>query len=153
MARADPPVAQECVEGYLFAGRPPQLLVLRRPPGRGSIWVPVSGKVEPADPNLAAAVHREVLEETGFSEFLRVFSLDWHVRFDGPDGRAWRLHAYAFELTAPAPPRLNAEHEAFEWVGFEEALRRLHYADNRQAVTRLAAQLTPAPDGPSAPTV
>jgi 8-oxo-dGTP pyrophosphatase MutT (NUDIX family) len=115
--------------------------------------VPVSGKVDPSDRDLASALSREVLEETGFSEFLRVFSLDWHVRFDGADGRAWRLHAYALELAEPKPPRLSAEHEAFEWAGFEEAQRRLHYADNREAVDRLAAQVLRAGDPKAAPKV
>ncbi|HUJ77478.1 MAG TPA: NUDIX domain-containing protein, partial [Thermoplasmata archaeon] len=66
-----PPIAQECVEGYLFVRDPPSLLLLRRPPARGGIWVPVSGKIEPTDATPAAAARREVLEETGFRSFVR----------------------------------------------------------------------------------
>ncbi|HEY6237959.1 MAG TPA: NUDIX domain-containing protein [Thermoplasmata archaeon] len=153
MDPAEPPVAQECVEGYLFAGRPPQLLVLRRPPARGRIWVPVSGKVDATDRDFPSAIAREVLEETGFSDFRDLFPLEWEVRFEGPDGRPWRLHAYGIELADRASPRLSAEHEAFEWLEFDEAGRRLHYADNREAVARLAARVTDPKGGAPSPKV
>ena len=146
MADSGPPVAQECVEAYVFVAAPARFLILRRPPERGRIWVPVSGKVEPTDPDLESALRRELAEETGFTRFRRLFSLHWHVRFDGPDGRPWRLHAYGVELAREEPPVLSREHEAFEWVDRDEALRRLHYEDNREAVRRLS---TPAPPGPA----
>ena len=141
MADSGPPVAQECVEAYIFAGRPPRLLLLRRPPSRGRIWVPMSGKVDPDDPGLEAALRRELAEETGFTEPRRVFPLEWDVRFDGPDGRPWRLHAFGVELEDEAVPRLSAEHDAFAWVTPGEAVARLHYPDNQQAVTLLFERL------------
>jgi lipoyl(octanoyl) transferase len=128
------PVVQRCVEGYVYAGRPPRFLILRRPPSRGRIWVPVSGKVEPTDPDLEAALRRELSEETGFDHPRRVHPLDWSVEFDGPDGRRWRLFAFGVELDEEASPRLSAEHEAFEWVDEGSAIARLHYEDNRAAV-------------------
>jgi 8-oxo-dGTP pyrophosphatase MutT (NUDIX family) len=145
VADSDPPIAQECVEAYLFTGRPPRFLILRRPPERDRIWVPVSGKVDPADHDLESALRRELGEETGFTQFTSFFPLDWHVPFDGPDGRRWRLHAYAVELAEERPPLLSREHEAFEWVDGDEAERRLHYDDNREAVRRLRARLGSAP--------
>ncbi len=145
MAASEPPVAQECVEAYLFHGRPPRFLILRRPPERGRIWVPVSGKVDPSDLDLEAALRRELTEETGLTEFRSLFSLDWHVRFDGPDGRPWRLHAYGVELPAAVTPTLSREHEAFEWVEGVEAERRLHYEDNREAVRRVRRRCDPGP--------
>jgi len=137
VAGDEAPVDQECVEGYLFVRRPPKFLLLRRPPARGSIWVPLSGKVEPTDPTFEAALLRELEEETGFRPVVDPVPLDWHVRFPGPDGRRWRLHAWALERLEADPPRLSAEHDAFEWVAFDEAMRRLHYSDNRDALRRL----------------
>jgi len=61
------PISKECVEGYLFAFPPLELLLFRRPPARGRIWVPVSGKVEPSDQDFRTALCREVEEETGFA--------------------------------------------------------------------------------------
>ena len=141
------PVAQECVEGYLFVRDPRRLLVLRRPPSRGSIWVPVSGKVDPGDVDLAHALRRELVEETGFDRFASLLDLDWSVTFDGPDGRTWRLHAYGVELERPAAPKLSAEHEAFEWLPFDAARARLHYEDNRAAIDRLRERLGPTGPG------
>ncbi len=143
MAPSEPAVDQECVEGYLYHTHPLELLVLRRPPSRGRVWVPVSGKVDPSDATFLAALRREILEETGFDELPNVFPLDWSVPFEGPDGRRWRLHAYGVELRAALAPRLSDEHEAFAWVAPDEALRRLYYEDNREAVRRLLARVGP----------
>lgn len=141
MAAEPRPIAQECVEGYIYTRAPLRLLVLKRPPGRGSIWVPVSGKVDPSDKDLASTLRRELAEETGFTEFQRLHALDWEVVFDGPDGRAWRLHAFGVELSDARAPRLSDEHVEFAWVSLGEALARLHYADNRDAVRRLQERL------------
>ena len=135
------PIARECVEGYLYATEPIALLLFRRGPSRGRIWVPVSGKVEPSDADLEAALRRELREETGLADPLRVWALDWHVPFEVAPGEMWRLHAYAVEVVRGFEPVLSAEHEAAEWVTPEEATRRLHYEDNRQAVAHLLARL------------
>lgn len=136
------PVAQECVEGYLYRRPPLELLVLRRPPSRGSIWVPVSGKVDPTDRDLEAALRRELTEETGLRRPAELWDLDWHVPFEGPDGATWRLHAYAVEVEAGFVPRLSGEHDAYAWLAPDEAERRLHYPDNREAVRRLLVRLS-----------
>ena len=133
------PIARECVEGYLFSREPLRLLLLRRPPVRGRIWVPVSGKVEPSDADLEAALRRELEEETGLRAPRSVVPLDWHVPFRADNGETWRLHAFAVEVDDGFAPRLSDEHDAFAWVEPAEALRRLHYPDNRGAVERLLA--------------
>ena len=131
------PIAQECVEGYLFAAPPLELLIFRRPPARGRIWVPVSGKVEPTDRDFASALCREVAEETGLvvaaSELI---DLDWHVPLQADNGATWRLHAYGVRVPRSFEPRLSGEHEAAEWVTADEAVHRLHFEDNRAAVIR-----------------
>lgn len=135
------PITQECVEGYLFASPPLELLLFRRPPSRGRIWVPVSGKVEATDHDFPSALCREVEEETGLLlRPERLLDLDWHVPFPVERGETWRLHAFAVEVPRSFVPRLSPEHEAFEWVAFEEAVRRLHFEDNRAAVVRLRAR-------------
>jgi 8-oxo-dGTP pyrophosphatase MutT (NUDIX family) len=132
-----PEIAQECVEGYLFHTPPLSLLLFRRPPNRGQIWVPVSGKVEPKDRDFEAALRRELAEETGVRDPKRVFSLGWEVVFEDRPGVHWRLHAFGVELEAKRSPALSPEHDEFEWVTPEEAVRRLHYPDNQAAVRRL----------------
>lgn len=135
------PIARECVEGYLFAEPPLELLLFRRPPSRGGIWVPVSGKVEPQDPDYRSALRRELAEETGLVEPRTLFPLDWHVPFRADNGETWRLHAYGVEVPRSFVPRLSSEHEGAEWLPPHEAVRRLHYPDNRDAVARLLKRL------------
>jgi 8-oxo-dGTP pyrophosphatase MutT (NUDIX family) len=149
VAGNDAPTDQECVEAYLYAGRPPRILIFRRPPDRDRIWVPVSGKVDPSDTDLESALRRELREETGFGDLVRLFYLDWSVPFEGPDGRRWRLHAYGAELPGELVPTLSREHEEFEWVEPAEAIRRLHYEDNREAVRRLVDRLRGPPVVPA----
>jgi 8-oxo-dGTP pyrophosphatase MutT (NUDIX family) len=136
-------IAQECVEGYLFVPAPLRFLIFRRGPDRGRIWVPVSGKIERMDANRGAALRRVLLEETGLGAPEGLIDLDWHVPFDGPDGQRWRLHAYGVPLEAEYTPRLSREHETFAWVSAGEALRRLHYPDNRSAVELVLARCFP----------
>ena len=142
------PIARECVEGYLFAAPPLELLLFRRPPARGRIWVPVSGKVDPSDPDFESALRRELLEETGLRAPRRIVPLDWHVPFRADNGETWRLHAYAVEVARDFEPQLSHEHEASEWVTPDEAVRRLHFDDNRAAVHRLLERV-----GASSPNV
>jgi 8-oxo-dGTP pyrophosphatase MutT (NUDIX family) len=142
------PIARECVEGYLFAAPPLELLLFRRPPARGRIWVPVSGKVDPSDPDFESALRRELLEETGLRSPRRIVALDWHVPFRADNGETWRLHAYAVEVARDFEPQLSHEHEASEWVTPDEAVRRLHFDDNRAAVHRLLERV-----GASSPNV
>ena len=140
MSEPPGPVARECVEGYIFARSPLELLVLRRPPARGRYWVPVSGKVEATDPSLESALRRELREETGPVEPRAVRPLDWEVRFRADNGETWRLHAFEVEVERPFVPTLSDEHDAFAWVPPEEAVRRLHFPDNQEAVRRLVAR-------------
>jgi len=139
-----PRIDQECVEGYLFVRRTRQVLLFRRPPARGRIWVPISGKVDRTDRNLSAALRREIAEETGFRRTRRISPLRWVFQFRGPDGGRWRLHAFAVELPGPARPQLSEEHDAFEWLEPAEAVRRLHYRDNRTALRRLLRRWMPS---------
>jgi 8-oxo-dGTP pyrophosphatase MutT (NUDIX family) len=136
------PIAKECVEGYLFASPPLELLIFRRVPARGRVWGPVQGKVDPGDRDFRTALCREVEEETGFVPRPdQLIDLDWHVPFRADNGETWRLHAFAVEVPRSFRPRLSEEHEAAEWVSAEEAVRRLYYEDNRAAVERLRERL------------
>ena len=145
MPGTDLPIAQECVEGYLFVAAPLSILLLQRPADRDGIWVPVSGKVERSDPEHRRALLREIREETGFSHVDRVFPLGWEVPFPGPNGERWRLHAFGVELPARLAPTLSDEHVAYAWLPPGRARARLHYEDNQQAVDRLLERLGSSP--------
>ena len=155
-----PRIDREVVQAYLFSNQPLRLLIFHRTPEKagvgGGFWSPVSGRVEPSDRSYEAAMRREVREETSLAQPRRIVPLDWEVIFDAPNhsGEVWRLHAYGVEVEPGWTPMLNDEHDAFEWVTVSEAVSRLHYGDDREAVGRLVERLAlssaPEAGGPSA---
>jgi 8-oxo-dGTP pyrophosphatase MutT (NUDIX family)/RimJ/RimL family protein N-acetyltransferase len=77
-------------------------------------WTPPSGSRLPGEPVLAAAL-RELAEETG----LQVDAADLHpLDLSG----AW-AH-FGLDVTSSAQPRLDAEHDRFEWLSAAEAIAR-----------------------------
>ena len=141
---------QECVEAYLVAGEPRNVLLLKRTDARGGFWQPVSGRIEAWDPDAGVAARREVFEETGFVVEGKPVDLAWSFAFAGRDGRTWRVHAYGLPLPGIRPPRLSDEHTAFRWLPLREASSWLAFEDNRQALRRLE-WLVPAPRPRSGP--
>ncbi len=139
---------QECIEAYLVAGEPRQVLLLKRTEARGGFWQPVSGRVETWDPDPPAAVRREVFEETGFVVERPPADLAWSFAFPGRDGRTWRVHAYGLALPGIRSPRLSDEHTAFQWLPVGTAASWLAFEDNREALRRVE-WLVPAPVRPA----
>lgn len=81
-------------------------------------WCPISGHLEEGE-SQAAAVVREVLEETG----LRVAALDCVARCDTHDGRALMHWWRAQPLDAASAFLANDEHSELGWFTPEELVR------------------------------
>lgn len=146
------PAVRPCVEGFVFVRGPPRFLLLRRSAARGGWWQSVSGGVEPSDPSRTSAVLREVREETGFTEIVRLEDLNWSVQFPSPvSGRPLRSFTYGVEVPRVRPPRLSEEHVAYGWCDLGTALATLHWPDNREALRRLALLLAVSPTLSRAP--
>lgn len=127
--------SREAIGGSLSGAR--KLLLLKTTPARGSIWQPVTGKVEGGE-RITIAALREAEEETGFAFTAQPTSLDYSFEFEGRFGKA-REQVYALEAPAGCPaPRLDPrEHVGFEWLGVEEARRRLGYPSFHEGLNRL----------------
>jgi len=136
-------------------------LMLRRIPERGGFWQGVSGAPLPGESDAGAAV-REVREETGFEIGDSLLPLGIEYAHALPPGKVDRwariygagvtsVSVVAFGAKAPAglDPVLDpAEHDAFAWLGLEEADALLDWpieqdalAGRRLALRTLAARM------------
>jgi 8-oxo-dGTP pyrophosphatase MutT (NUDIX family) len=128
-------------------GRDWEVLVLRRPPGRGSaLWAPVTGHVE-AGETVEAAAARELQEETGLASAAAIRATGFVNRFE----KEHRGVATAFEETVFAavvrpgkPVRLSPEHVESKWVAVEEAIALVAYDGCKEAVRRAVAAVEPS---------
>lgn len=98
-----------------------------------SLWQGVTGRIERAETAINAAL-REVHEETGFNpkELWRVnhVSVFYAPRTD----RIQCVPTFAVPMEDELVPKLSVEHEAWEWVGYEEAWERLPWSTSRKAL-------------------
>ena len=134
------------VPGVPGAGSPAwRVLLLLRQPDQGGFWQGVSGRVEAVDASLAAAARREIQEETGYVEGVRVFDLGRWVEFTSPwSGRTFRKRSLGAVLPAHAGPstvRLSDEHAEARLVGFEEARALVRFPENREELDALEAHV------------
>ena len=117
----------------------PEVLLLRRIPERGGFWQPVTGRRMPGE-SAEEAARRELEEETGAR--LPVRSLSYRHSFAFGDAVP-PVHVEEEAFAAEWPERLEVrsgpEHEAVEWVGPDEATRRLPFGGLRRAVRRAIA--------------
>ena len=112
------------------------VLLLRRPPERGHIWQPVTGKLESADPGFAEGARRELLEETGIDGAGRVIETAVEFRFKKKDQDVVE-RVMGVELAGQLPVRISAEHVEYAWLPRAEALDRLYWDINKEGVRQV----------------
>ena len=120
---------------------PPRVLVFQVLERRGGGWHPVTGGVEGSEEFLEGA-KRELQEETGFDPDQGTFiDLEYSYKFEGRFGKAHE-HAFGFILAEECAPVIDpSEHLAFEWVSEEEALKRLQFEPQKDALKRFLCYL------------
>lgn len=121
-----------------------EILLLKRPPERGSLWQPVTGKVEPEDTDTLAAARRELAEETGIRIRGDLEDLDYEFRFS-KKGTPVRERLLAACVEAPAPVTLSPEHVDFAWLPPDAARDRLEWEIHRRGLGRLLQRLRETP--------
>ena len=127
-----------------------EVLLLERA-ARAGFWQSVTGSLDRLDEPLEQAAAREVMEETGLDA--RQGRLErWNVVYTFEIYPQWRHrfaagvvqnveHTFALELAQPMPVRIAPdEHEAFQWLPWQEAAARCFSWSNRDAIVMLGEQ-------------
>jgi dihydroneopterin triphosphate diphosphatase len=117
------------------------------------LWQFVSGGGELGETPEAAA-RREGFEEAGLARdatYLRLDSMTtipacWFAAWStwGDDLLVVPEHAFGVEVQEH-PIRLSTEHLEFAWLEYGEAMERLRFDSNRNALWELAERLSPGP--------
>lgn len=120
--------------------------MLRRAPDQGGFWQSVSGRVEPEDGTLAAALLREIREETGIAaEGLELLDMQSSTRFVGPVSKRWFVkHVIGVLLPKEfdaAQVRLSDEHVEHRVASLSEATQLVPFTGMRVEIERLARHL------------
>jgi 8-oxo-dGTP pyrophosphatase MutT (NUDIX family) len=117
-------------------GRDWEVLVLRRPPAKGSVWAPVTGNVDEGE-TFEHAAARELQEETGLggegalhrAEFVNRFSKE-----KGGTARAFEERVFAAVIPQGRPVRLSEEHVEAKWVSPAEAVELVAFEGCKKGV-------------------
>jgi dATP pyrophosphohydrolase len=118
-------------------------LLLKRNPRGGGFWQPVTGGVEDTE-TLEEALHREIREETGIKECVRVIPGLQSHRFYAP--RAVYEHAFGVEVRPGTKVKLDGlEHSDARWCPYQDARALLVWPGNRTALERLDSVLRNEP--------
>jgi dATP pyrophosphohydrolase len=110
-------------------------LMLKRNARQGGFWQPVTGGVEDTE-TLEEALRREVREETGIREMVRLIPGLQSHRFYAP--RALYEHAFGVEVRPGTKVKLNGEeHSDARWCTYDDARGLMVWPGNRTALERL----------------
>ena len=115
-----------------------EVLLLKRPASKGSVWQPVTGNVEEGESVQAAAV-RELEEETGLRGAAAVHPVGHIHRFSKSTAHGpadFEEHVFAAYVRLGSQVKLSAEHTESKWVSPEEAQRLLPQPGVQDAVRR-----------------
>jgi len=142
------PVRPDLVDCWIFrvpADREPEILLIRRAPGRilPGLWQCVSGSIE-AGERVAAAALREVEEETGFGPLAieAFYDLDLVNQFHEPSVDAILLSAvFAVRVPPDREPTLSHEHDGVRWLAFDAATSASVWPGYREAIARIRENL------------
>jgi len=125
------------VEAILFkrSNKKIEYLLLKRIAERGGFWQPITGGLEEGETKIEA-LRREVREETGIKNIIRIIE-DVHY-FEFSDPSPYKEYAYGVEVSPTETIILDKkEHSEFRWCSFQEALDLMKWKGNKEALKKL----------------
>lgn len=125
-----------------------EYLLLKRAQAQvGQIWQTVVGAAE-WDEELVETARREVYEETGLTNMLGIMAVGYAFSFtfrfsEGQPSRyapgvdTIRNIVFAAQVRGRQPITLSDEHVEYGWFSYEEALQKLYWPEDKEALVRL----------------
>lgn len=118
-----------------------EFLVLKQKPTRGDSWQPVTGGIEKEEEAMDAA-KREVEEETGITEYIRIIDKVHFFKYKNEDGVVLEEYVFGVEVHPDTEIKISGEHVDFKWCSFDEAISLLKHEDNKIAFKKLNSLLS-----------
>jgi 8-oxo-dGTP pyrophosphatase MutT (NUDIX family) len=125
------------VEAIIFRknGNKIEYLLLKRTPERNGFWQPVTGGLEEGETR-TEALRREIHEETGVKNFIRIIDSFYYFEFSDPYPN--QEYVYGVEIPPSEDVVLDGEeHSEHRWCSLQEALQLLNWKENKEALRRL----------------
>jgi 8-oxo-dGTP pyrophosphatase MutT (NUDIX family) len=127
---------------YKIIGGAVSYLLLKRSEAKGGFWQPVTGGIELGE-NDIQALHRELGEELGIFTYIRVTPMIYEFSFSVEQSHNLKERVYGVEVDPDQEIILSSEHTDYAWLPYEDAIDRLKWDSNRQALTNLDLFIKP----------
>lgn len=116
-----------------------EYLLLKRLPERNGFWQPVTGGVEEGE-TLTEALRREIREETGIENLVRVIEDIYYFEFSDPNLN--KEYVFGVEVSSTEVVVLDGEeHSEYRWCSIKDALQLLNWKENKEALEKLNTML------------
>lgn len=114
----------------------------------GGHWDFPKGHVEAGESEEQTA-RREIAEETGIAslEFMPSFRERISYSFRRSGGLVPKHVVFFLAKTGEKEVRISGEHVGFEWLGYEDATKRLTFGNARKLLEKAEARLLAPPSG------
>lgn len=116
-------------------------LLLKRNEQKGGFWQPITGGVHERE-SLISAVNRELLEETGIKEYLRLIENVHYFEFDFEGYGRLKEYVFGVEVAPEINAKLSHEHTEMKWCSLDDSLALLKYESNKTGFKKLYSLLT-----------
>jgi dATP pyrophosphohydrolase len=134
-----PQVVSRAVAVAVMRGRAESTQVLLLLRGKGSFagcWSLVTGRIEPGESAVQAAI-REVAEEAGLTK-LTLHTADYcDVFYDPPGDLVQVMPIFVAKVALDATPRINAESADYRWVRVLEAADLVPFVGHGSALRQI----------------